>query len=82
MNRRGQVGLLFASISPGKHPTTLPLPLLAAMLFRQSENRQGQDSYPAKTKTWETFSSAAVHTIDFKEVKWRGRRDSNSRPPA
>jgi len=65
MKRRGQVGLLFASISPGKHPATLPPPLLAAMLFRQSENRQGQDSCPAKTKTWETFSSAAVHTIDF-----------------
>ena len=54
------MGLLFARTSPDKHPTTVAPPLLAAMLFRQSENRQGQDFRPAKDITWETFSSAAV----------------------
>ena len=54
------MGLHFACTSPDKHPTTLAPPLLAAMLFRQSEIRQGQDFRTANTKTWETFSSAAV----------------------
>ncbi len=44
MNRRGQVGLLFACTSPDKHPTSVTPPLLATMPIRQSENRQGQDS--------------------------------------
>ncbi len=69
MDRRSQVGLLFACTSPDKHPTALALTLLATMPLHQSKTDFGRNPASSMSRRGEAHRCPGKAARDSWQVE-------------